>query len=226
MPEACILLVEDNPHIMEINALALEDAGFEIIRADTVKRCRELLGFYDVDLAVLDIMLPDGDGLELCREIKSKYRLPILFLSALGENPDIVKGLSTGGDDYLPKPYDLDVLIARVNALLRSSRYVGRFISFGGLSMNILTGSASIDGRSLQLTQKEFALLACLAKSRVELDANNLCERVWGQPGSDSLNALRLTISRLKQKLMGSSVMISSKRGAGYLLEEVRTRPF
>ena len=224
MPEACILLVEDNPHIMEINALALEDAGFEIIRADTVKRCRELLGFYDVDLAVLDIMLPDGDGLELCREIKSKYRLPILFLSALGENPDIVNGLSTGGDDYLPKPYDLDVLIARVNALLRSSRYVGRFISFGGLSMNILTGSASIDGRSLQLTQKEFALLACLAKCRAELDANNLCERVWDQPGSDSMNALRLTISRLKQKLMGSSVMISSMRGAGYLLEEVRTR--
>lgn len=221
MSEALILLVEDNPHIMEINAIALEDVGFEILRADCAKRCRELLDFYDVDLAILDIMLPDGDGLELCREIRRKHPLPIIFLSALGEDPDIIRGLREGGDDYLPKPYDLDVLIARVNALLRSSRYVRRFISFGGLSMNILTGAASIDGKELTLTQKEFALLACLANSRTELDAGLLCERVWNQPGSDSMNALRVTISRLKQKLSdaGDTLTISSKRGAGYLLE-------
>lgn len=217
---ALILLVEDNPHIMEINRTALEDSGFRIIEADTVKRCRELLGFYDVDLIVLDILLPDGDGLSLCREIKAHKPIPILFLSALGENPDVIKGLRSGGDDYLPKPYDLEILTARINALLRSGRRLGRYVRFEGLVMNLLSGEAEIDGKPLSLTQKEFALLASLSKDGSEQDGEELMTRLWGSSGD--MNALILTISRLKAKLSDSTVTISTRRGTNYLVKLTR----
>ena len=88
-----ILLVEDNPHIMKINAEALTMYGYEILQAATARECRQALRWHPVDLVVLDIMLPDGDGVELCRELKEQYHVPILFLSALGESRDVVEGL-------------------------------------------------------------------------------------------------------------------------------------
>ena len=105
MEDKLILLVEDNPHIMAINDAALHMRGYRTLQAETAHKCRELLCFHAVDLIVLDILLPDGDGVALCREIKQEYDVPILFLTAMGENEDIVKGLTAGGDDYLTKPY-------------------------------------------------------------------------------------------------------------------------
>ena len=121
MEDKLILLVEDNPHIMAINDAALHMRGYRILQAETAHKCRELLCFHAVDLIVLDILLPDGDGVALCREIKQEYDVPILFLTAMGENEDIVKGLTAGGDDYLTKPYDLEVFMARVEARLRAA---------------------------------------------------------------------------------------------------------
>ena len=92
-----ILLVEDNPHIMKINAEALSMYGYEILQAATARECRQALRWHPVDLVVLDIMLPDGDGVKLCRELKEQYHTPILFLSALGESRDVVEGLRAGG---------------------------------------------------------------------------------------------------------------------------------
>ena len=106
MEDKLILLVEDNPHIMAINDAALHMRGYRTLQAETAHKCRELLCFHAVDLIVLDILLPDGDGVALCREIKQEYDVPILFLTAMGENEDIVKGLTAGGDDDLTKPYD------------------------------------------------------------------------------------------------------------------------
>ena len=120
MEDKLILLVEDNPHIMAINDAALHMRGYRTLQAETAHKCRELLCFHAVDLIVLDILLPDGDGVALCREIKQEYDVPILFLTAMGENEDIVKGLTAGGDDYLTKPYDLEVFMARVEARLRA----------------------------------------------------------------------------------------------------------
>lgn len=109
-----ILLVEDNPHIMKINSSCLSMEDYSVLEAADAAQCRYMLSNNDVDLVILDIMLPDGDGISLCREIKAKYDIPILFLSALSENDDIITALRAGGDDYLPKPYDIQVLIARV----------------------------------------------------------------------------------------------------------------
>lgn len=109
-----ILLVEDNPHIMKINSSCLSMEDYSVLEAADAAQCRYMLSNNDVDLVIFDIMLPDGDGISLCREIKAKYDIPILFLSALSENDDIITALRAGGDDYLPKPYDIQVLIARV----------------------------------------------------------------------------------------------------------------
>ena len=128
-----ILLVEDNPHIMKINHTALMMEGYHILEAATAAECLAALDKQDIDLVILDIMLPDGNGVTLCRQIKQKFEIPILFLSALGENQDVIAALQAGGDDYLPKPYDIGVLIARVEARLRAVRREKRFFHLGAL---------------------------------------------------------------------------------------------
>ena len=166
MEDKLILLVEDNPHIMAINDAALHMRGYRTLQAETAHKCRELLCFHAVDLIVLDILLPDGDGVALCREIKQEYDVPILFLTAMGENEDIVKGLTAGGDDYLTKPYDLEVFMARVEARLRAAHPKERAVRLGPLQMNLLSGRAYIGETDLNLTQKEFAALLYLALLR------------------------------------------------------------
>lgn len=115
-----ILLVEDNQKIMQINSIALKRYGYDILQADTVERALQLLCVHTPDIIVLDIMLPDGNGIDLCRKLKKERDIPILFLTALGANQDMIEGLRAGGNDYLVKPYPLDVLAARIEVQLRS----------------------------------------------------------------------------------------------------------
>ena len=129
---------------------------YSVLEAADAAQCRYMLSNNDVDLVILDIMLPDGDGISLCREIKAKYDIPILFLSALSENDDIITALRAGGDDYLPKPYDIQVLIARVEARLRSVRKDKRYISFGRLRLDTVSMAAYFADNDLLTTQKEF----------------------------------------------------------------------
>lgn len=223
METSVVLLVEDNPYIMEINATALAMKGYRVVRAETVQACWEQLRLHNVGVIVLDVLLPDGDGLALCRAIKAQYDVPILFLSALGEKQDIIQGLAAGGDDYLPKPYDLDIFVARVEARLRAGQHIYERKRVGPLEMDLLTGRAYWAGRDLRLTQKEFSVVVYLAKHRGRVvPAEELYEAVWGQPLADDLQSLRMTISRLKQKLGSGEegeVTISSYRGSGYCLE-------
>lgn len=223
METSVVLLVEDNPDIMEINATALTMKGYQVVRADTVQACWEQLRLHNVGVIVLDVLLPDGDGLALCRAIKEQYDVPILFLSALGEKRDIIQGLAAGGDDYLPKPYDLDIFAARVEARLRAGRHIYDRKRVGPLEMDLISGRAYWAGRDLMLAQKEFSVVAYLAKNRGRVvPAEELYEAVWKQPLAENLPTLRMTISRLKQKLgreEDGGVTISSYRGSGYCLE-------
>lgn len=210
MEDKLILLVEDNPHIMAINDAALHMRGYRTLQAETAHKCRELLCFHAVDLIVLDILLPDGDGVALCREIKQEYDVPILFLTAMGENEDIVKGLTAGGDDYLTKPYDLEVFMARVEARLRAAHPKERAVRLGPLQMNLLSGRAYIGETDLNLTQKEFAALLYLARRpNRSVSAQELYEAVWQQPMGADPHAVRMTISRLKQKLGGEDASVT-----------------
>lgn len=219
-----VLLVEDNPHIMRINAQALGMYGYEILQAASAAECRQALQWHPVDLVVLDIMLPDGNGVELCREIKVRYHIPILFLSALGESKDVVEGLRAGGDDYLSKPYDLEVLAARIEARLRQERERSRYVCYGELKLDVLSSSCSLAGQELPLTQKEFALLLLLARNGGKtVSKEDVLHQVWNTDTEDDSRMLWTLISRLRRKLdsRNSRLEISSRRGNGYVLEQI-----
>ena len=217
-----ILLVEDNPHIRKINTQVLTQRGYDLLQTDTVAGCRELMRWNPVDLVVMDIMLPDGSGLELCREIKSRFHIPVLFLTALGENKEIVEGLRAGGDDYLTKPYDLEVLVARVEARLRSHAESRRYVCYGCLRLDTVSLCGYLGDRDMLLTQKEFAVLLILARSAGrEVDSSQL-RQVWGDDADGDNLVLWTVIPRLRKKLNSeeSRLEILSRRGGGYLLEQ------
>ena len=219
-----ILLVEDNPYIMDINREALLMEDYTVLEATDGRACMEQLAKNDVDLVVLDIMLPDADGLTLCRRIKELYDAPVLFLSALGENEQIVEGLRAGGDDYLPKPYDIGVLLARIQARLRAARRTKRFVSLGDLRLDTVSMIARYGENDLLLTQKEFLLLLTLIKNVNRLvSKEELYREVWGFDPHESHNVIYTTVSRINGKLDNakSGLRVMLHRGEGYGVEQV-----
>ena len=219
-----ILLCEDNPHIMKINRSALVMENYRVIEAADAASCREALRRDDVDLIILDVMLPDGDGIALCREIKKMYDVPVLFLSALGENEDVIAALRAGGDDYLPKPYDIRVLLARVEARLRSANKDKRFVCFGNVRLDTVSMIAYNGERDLLLTHKEFAILLMLGRNAGRtVTKEELYENVWGNPIAGNGNALYTAVSRLNKKLgdSGADITVSYRRNIGYTLGDV-----
>ncbi|MBO7514790.1 MAG: response regulator transcription factor [Lachnospiraceae bacterium] len=219
-----VLLVEDNPHIMEINHEALMMADYDVLEAFDGKQCMEQLRSGDVDLVVLDIMLPDSDGITLCRQIKQNYDVPILFLSALGENEQIIRALREGGDDYMTKPYDLGVLLAHVEARLRDSQSKKRIIYYDGLKLDTVAMVAFFGEVDLLLTKKEFSLLMVLAtRGTHPLSKEELCQYIWNSSAQLCCNALYTTISRLNKKLLNAGVELTAEMvgNDGYILTEI-----
>ena len=219
-----ILLVEDNPNIIKINSELLKLRGYDVLQAETIAKAKDQLRWHNVDLIVLDIILPDGSGLDLCRELKAHLNIPILFLTALGENQDVVDGLRAGGDDYLAKPYDFEVLIARIEARLRSAADVHRYFLYGCLKLDTVSLTGYVKNVDIQLTQKEFSVLLILAKNAErKVTQSELMREVWGEESDKENRALWTLISRLRKKLNSevSRLEISSLRGGGYLLEQL-----
>jgi DNA-binding response OmpR family regulator len=219
-----ILLVEDNPHIMNINTRVLEMRGYLVHRAENLRECREQLEAHEINLIVLDIMLPDGDGISFCKELKQKRNIPVLFLSALSENEDVVAGLRAGGDDYLAKPYDLEVFLARVEARLRSVEGHKRFWEYGKLRLDTVSLGGWLGEEDLKLSQKEYAILFLLIQHPEEcVDGTVLCQTVWGTDLADGSQMMYTTISRLKKKLNRevSDVTVTARRKEGYALEKL-----
>ncbi len=217
-----ILLVEDNEHIMKINRDTLHNAGYRVLEAETAAQAREIFMEESPALIVLDIMLPDGDGLALCRRIRGDSNIPIIFLSAKKAKAEIIEGLKSGGDDYLPKPYDVDVLLARIEALLRRAGSVPETLTLGPLTLDIVSGIAYLNRENLLLTQKEFAVLFLLVKNAERIvDKDDIFKAVWGQTTNDDRTALWTVISRLKKKLQPAQtgITISMRRPKGYILE-------
>lgn len=219
-----ILLVEDNPHIMEINYEALMMEDYDVLRAYDGKECMEQLRGGRVDLIVLDIMLPDSDGVTLCRQIKQEYDVPILFLSALGENEQIIRALREGGDDYMTKPYDLGVLLAHIEARLRDTQGKKKIIYRDGLKLDTVSMNAFFGERDLLLTRKEFSVLLMLSTGGTHpVTKEELCRKVWNSNAEISCNALYTTISRLNRKLSegGTSLTVEMDGNEGYTLDKI-----
>lgn len=224
---AQILLIEDNSHIMKMNADELSDRGYEVLCADNLAQARNLLQFHQPDLIILDILLPDGNGIEFCRELRELISIPVIFLSAMAEDKDVVEGLQAGGEDYLTKPYNLDVLAARVEVQLRHSSISSSIVMLGPIKMDTIAMICWLDGKDILLTKKEFAVLLLLIKQRNKMiPSEKIYNAVWGQDMQDNSQALRTIISRLNRKLPSeqSQISISYIRNQGYILEQVNTK--
>ena len=215
-----ILLVEDNEQIMRGNECMLTRRGYEVISALTLTEARSAVQTRIPDLFVLDIMLPDGSGLDFMAELRRQSQAPVLLLTGLTTPEDIVRGLTAGGDDYLAKPYDFEVLLARVEALLRRAENVPEKLVRGRLSLDVAADVATFDGNDLLLTQKEFLLLLIFVQNEKRfISAEYLYEKVWKQALAGNSNTLKTTINRLREKIKNSGYRIAWSRGEGYCFE-------
>jgi DNA-binding response OmpR family regulator len=216
-----ILLIEDDREIQENNKDLLEvNDDYAVRTAMNLAEAREQITKETPDIIVLDIILPDGSGLDFIKEIND---IPVLLLTALGEKSDIVKGLRAGGDDYLAKPYDDNVLLARIESLLRRTEsHVPKTLKKGRLSLDTIARRAYLDNNDLLLTQKEFACLLMLAQNEGHIiSARTIYEQIWKQKLEANKNTLKTTISTLRKRIepSGYAITVSREQGYTFMLE-------
>jgi DNA-binding response OmpR family regulator len=221
-----ILIIDDEVNIIELAKLYLEREGFTVEAAQTgsdgLSRCLLL----NPSLIILDIMLPDIDGLAVCRQIRAKSRVPILMLSARREDVDKIVGLEMGADDYLTKPFNPHELVARVKAVLRRTSVpitISPTIDIFGLHIDVPQREVSVEGRLLKLRAKEFDLLTVFAQNPgVVLSRDRLLNDVWGYDYYGETRTVDVHVNHLRDKLEGSSADIETLRGTGYKLIAAR----
>lgn len=224
MKKATILIVEDDRDILSANRAALELEGYDVLTANTLSKGRSAVKELSPDLIILDILLPDGNGLSYCEEMRGKSDIRILFLSALNTREDVLAGLRVGGDDYISKPYDMDELLLRVEALLRRGKLIGQEeppLRLGVLEFDFASHRALLHGMDILLKPKEFALLAALAREPGKtLPASELYKKVWGLDMVGDAHTVKEHISRIRIKLgKECEFLIVSERGKGYRLQ-------
>lgn len=220
------LLVEDDYAVARLIRLELGHAGIDVAHAATGRRGLDLAGDGGYDVVILDLALPDIDGLEVCTSLRSVSSVPILMLTARGSLPERVQGLDAGADDYLVKPFATAELVARLRALLRRTSADRQqppesLVQIGDLKVDALRWEASYSGQTLPLTRREFELLRCLAINRdIALTRDMLLERVWGFHFSGQSNIVDVYIGYLRQKLrgVGAPRLVETVRGVGYRL--------
>jgi two-component system response regulator RegX3 len=219
-----ILLVEDEDSISEPLASALEREGFAAVVARTAEEGMEAFRTRSPDLVLLDVMLPDGDGRDVLRQIRSTSRTPVIMVTARGQEMDRVIGLELGADDYVAKPFGAAELIARIRAVLRRTAAPAptgeSSLEVGDIRMNLDTREASRDGDVLQLTLKEFELLRMLMEEAGKVvRRTELMDEVWDPNWYGSTKTLDVHISSLRKKLHDDPVSpryIHTVRGVGF----------
>ncbi len=223
MSNATILMIEDNPDIRRANAAELRMEHYRVLEADTLEKGRALARRESPDLILLDILLPDGSGLDYCREIFGQNASRILFLSALHTPEDVIAGLRAGGDDYMTKPYLMQELLARVEAILRRPKMIQaepQPLRIGPLELNGTAKRAYLDGADLLLTRMEYTLLEYLTQNMDRhVPAEELYQKLWDMEAVSDIRTVWEHISRLRRKLAAdTAVEIESVRGQGYRL--------
>jgi two-component system response regulator MtrA len=220
-----VLLVEDDPSIREMAALGLANAGFRVSSCADGREGLERLRHDTFDLAVLDVMLPSLDGLEITREIRKVNRIPIVMLTARADATDVVVGLELGADDYVTKPFDMPVLVARCRSVLRRAAAdpADPVLRVGDLEVDVAGFVARRDGRDLALTATEFRLLAELSRRPGQvLTREVLLARVWDYEHLGDSRLVDVAVQRLRAKIEDDPTRprrISTVRGVGYRLE-------
>jgi two-component system phosphate regulon response regulator PhoB len=226
-----VLIVEDEAPLQQLLAYNLERAGFSVGQAYDGDEAQTMMAERTPDLVVLDWMLPFVSGLELCRQLRRKpatAHLPIIMLTARGEEPDRLRGLDTGADDYVTKPFSVDELIARIRAVLRRVRpaFADEVLTFKDLSMDLVGHRIWRGPREVHLSPTEFRLLRQLLESPGRVFARDqLLDLVWGRDQEVELRTVDATIRRLRRALNagGEEDLLRTVRAAGYAID--RTEP-
>ncbi|WP_339852124.1 response regulator transcription factor [Paenibacillus sp. FSL W7-1088] len=218
-----ILVVDDDPHIRELVGHFLQQEGLNVIEAVDGLDALRLLAYHKVDLVVLDIMMPGMDGWELCRQLRQQTDLPLLMLTAKGETSQIIKGFTLGTDDYLVKPFDPLVLVARVKALLKRYRIMtSQVILLGELVLRGDTFECKKADQDIVLPRKEFELLFTLASYPGKtFTRDQLIEKIWGYDYEGDERTIDVHIKRLRERFPEEehAFVIRTMRGLGYRLE-------
>jgi DNA-binding response OmpR family regulator len=221
-----ILVVEDRPEVLEVVRRTLISNGYAVETAvDGEEGLQKALDLQP-SLVILDVGLPRLDGLDVAKELRHRsFRAPVLMLTALDTVSDKVMGLDAGADDYLPKPFDYQELLARIKALLRRAKLRADEVTLhaGDLTLDPLTRQAARGGRSITLTAKEYALLDYLMRNAGRpVSRDQISEQVWKQPFDPSSNIVDVYVSYLRQKIDNPELgppLVHTVRGKGYILK-------
>jgi two-component system KDP operon response regulator KdpE len=216
-----VLVCDDEPQILRALKVILREAGFEAIGAETAREALDSAALRQPDAAIVDLVLPDGDGIEVCAQLRSWSEMPILVLSAIGEEAQKVRALEAGADDYVTKPFGPNELVARLRAAMRRApggeEEPG--LEIGGLEVDFAAHTVSRNGEEIHLTPTEFRLLRTLVRNRGRLMTHRaLLTEVWGPAWSEDTATLRTHVANLRRKVEASDGerLIRTDPGVGY----------
>ncbi|MCP3761613.1 response regulator transcription factor [Domibacillus sp. A3M-37] len=215
-----LLIVDDEQDMVDLVTMYMENAGYTVSSALNGDEAEEKLKESHPDLIILDLMMPGRDGFAICESIRSYSDVPIIFLTARGEEWDKVRAFSIGGDDYIVKPFSPGEMTARIQAVLRRFGKVDEkreTIRYQTLSIDVHSRAVRVDGAAIQLTMKEFDLLVLLAKKRGRIfSREELLETVWGTEYSGGTRTVDTHIKTLRMKLKNEGASIETVWGIGY----------
>ena len=222
-----IYIVEDDRNIQEIELFALKNSGYQAIGFETAKEFYKALNEKLPELILLDIMLPDEDGLSILKCLRSRadtQKIPVILVTAKTSEIDKVKGLDGGADDYIAKPFGVMEMIARVKALLRRSGGMEEsLLTCGNVTLDGEKRMVYVDGKSIELTYKEFELLKLLMKNHgIVISRDVIMERVWDSSFEGESRTIDVHVRTLRQKLGDGGALIKTIRNVGYMVDATK----
>jgi two-component system, OmpR family, KDP operon response regulator KdpE len=218
-----VLVVDDEPQILRALRTSLRGAGYDVETEETAEGALTALAVDPPDAVILDLVLPDGRGTDVCRELRTWSSVPVIVLSVVGEEAEKVAALDAGADDYVTKPFGIDELLARLRAAMRRIDPAAEpVVELGELRIDLEKRAVAVAGRAVQLTPHEYGLLRALARSQGKLLTHStLLREVWGRGYGDESHYLHVYVSQLRRKLEPDPARpryILTEPGAGYRL--------
>jgi two-component system, OmpR family, KDP operon response regulator KdpE len=228
-PGARLLVIEDEPQMRRFLRTALGAQDYRVVEAETAREGLAAVTTQNPEVILLDLGLPDGDGVDLARQVREWSRVPIIVISARGREGDKVAALDAGADDYLTKPFGVEELLARIRVALRHSAQVGpeaasEVVTVGPLRIDQARREVTVDGREVRLTPTEFRLLGLLARNAGRVMTHRqLLREVWGPPYANQTHYLRVFMAQLRRKVEPDSArprLLLTEPGVGYRMKD------
>jgi DNA-binding response OmpR family regulator len=230
-----ILTADDDPQLLRLIARNLQFEGYDVLAVSDGQQALEQIESHSPDAVLLDVMMPKMDGFTVCQRVREFSTVPIIIVTARGQDQDKIRGLDLGADDYLTKPFSVDELLARVRAVLRRSQFaaseqsqnIRKTVTIGDLTIDYTQHLATMKGQEIALTPIEYRILAYLAQNAGRVVTQDmLLEHVWGSEYTGESHMLQVNVNRLRRKLEpepGSPRYLLTKVGVGYLLSAPTT---